>query len=348
LRRFNLPPSWAISQVKLPAARRRQMTASHRGDHKPGKSGSSLPPSRTLKPKLRRSISQAFAALAGRARARMGRRRQPTHWEDTMAALTITKLKPRIGAEFPASTWLSDRCRHQRATVAGARRASGARLPRPVPDPDQYLAATRAFGPTMRQHYSQHHMEGFPDIACLSPQRSARPSAGTPTTPTTKSRRWRRSSMASRSHLPAAPPASPICAPPIARCPSRAAPPRRDAHGQHARRASGSTRSKKIARDTASRHPTDRPHPPGARVEGVFFHIQKVALIEGIEPEDSKLYGRSDRADDPARDRLPAPMDQGDVLVIDDRATMHRAHGDYDRSESRVLWRILVEGDRRY
>jgi taurine dioxygenase len=37
---------------------------------------------------------------------------------------------------------------------------------------------------------------------------------------------------------------------------------------------------------------------------------------------------------------------KGDVFVIDDRATMHRAHCDYDRSESRVLWRIIVEGDR--
>ena len=37
---------------------------------------------------------------------------------------------------------------------------------------------------------------------------------------------------------------------------------------------------------------------------------------------------------------------KGDVLVIDDRATMHRAHGDYDRSQSRVLWRVIVEGDR--
>lgn len=37
---------------------------------------------------------------------------------------------------------------------------------------------------------------------------------------------------------------------------------------------------------------------------------------------------------------------KGDVLVIDERATMHRAHDDYDRSESRVLWRIIVEGDR--
>jgi alpha-ketoglutarate-dependent taurine dioxygenase len=34
------------------------------------------------------------------------------------------------------------------------------------------------------------------------------------------------------------------------------------------------------------------------------------------------------------------------MFVIDDRATMHRAHGDYDRSQSRVLRRIIVEGDR--
>ncbi len=37
---------------------------------------------------------------------------------------------------------------------------------------------------------------------------------------------------------------------------------------------------------------------------------------------------------------------KGDVLVIDDRATLHRAHGDYDRTQNRVLWRIIVEGDR--
>ena len=37
---------------------------------------------------------------------------------------------------------------------------------------------------------------------------------------------------------------------------------------------------------------------------------------------------------------------KGDVPMIDDRATMHRAHGDYDRSQARVLWRIIAEGDR--
>jgi alpha-ketoglutarate-dependent taurine dioxygenase len=42
---------------------------------------------------------------------------------------------------------------------------------------------------------------------------------------------------------------------------------------------------------------------------------------------------------------LPAEERQR-LLVIDNRATMHRAHGDYDRTESRVLWRIIVKGDR--
>jgi alpha-ketoglutarate-dependent taurine dioxygenase len=37
---------------------------------------------------------------------------------------------------------------------------------------------------------------------------------------------------------------------------------------------------------------------------------------------------------------------KGEVLVIDDRTIMHRAHGGCDRSESRVLRRIIVEGDR--
>ena len=50
---------------------------------------------------------------------------------------------------------------------------------------------------------------------------------------------------------------------------------------------------------------------------------------------------------DGPRGRVPGPYKVWvHNLVIDDRATMHRAHGDYDRSQSRVLWRIIVEGDR--
>lgn len=66
-----------------------------------------------------------------------------------------------------------------------------------------------------------------------------------------------------------------------------------------------------------------------------------------LTPEASRSYMRD------LLDRMIRPeivyhhvWRKGDVLVIDDRATMHRAHGDYDRSQSRVLWRIIVEGDR--
>jgi taurine dioxygenase len=66
-----------------------------------------------------------------------------------------------------------------------------------------------------------------------------------------------------------------------------------------------------------------------------------------MSPEASRAY-LSDLIDRLIRPEIVYTHSwrKGDVLVIDDRATMHRAHGDYDRSESRVLWRIIVEGDR--
>ncbi len=89
-----------------------------------------------------------------------------------------------------------------------------------------------------------------------------------------------------------------------------------------------------------------RTHPVhGSRA--VFFHSGKVTHIEGMTREASKAF-----MDDLVAEMIRPEIvythmwRKGDVLVIDDRATMHRAHGDYDRSQSRVLWRIIVEGDR--
>jgi len=88
-----------------------------------------------------------------------------------------------------------------------------------------------------------------------------------------------------------------------------------------------------------------RTHPVhGSRA--VYFHVTK-SQIEGMPSDASKAYMND------LLERMIQPeivyhhvWRKGDVLVIDDRATMHRAHGDYDRSQSRVLWRIIVEGDR--
>ena len=90
-----------------------------------------------------------------------------------------------------------------------------------------------------------------------------------------------------------------------------------------------------------------RTHPVhGSRA--VYFHISKATHIDGHDARgEPRLHGAI------CSTRMIRPeivyhhaWRKGDVLVIDDRATMHRAHGDYDRSQSRVLWRIIVEGDR--
>jgi alpha-ketoglutarate-dependent taurine dioxygenase len=97
-------------------------------------------------------------------------------------------------------------------------------------------------------------------------------------------------------------------------------------------------------------------HPPlGAEVAGVDLsqpigastRITKATHIGGMTPDASKAY-MGDLIGRMIRPEIVYHhvWRKGDVLVIDDRATMHRAHGDYDRSQSRTLWRIIVEGDR--
>jgi taurine dioxygenase len=92
-------------------------------------------------------------------------------------------------------------------------------------------------------------------------------------------------------------------------------------------------------------HPMVRTHPVhGTRA--VYFHRGKTVNIEGMTPEASKDYMADliQRMIKPETTYTHA-WRKGDMLVIDNRATMHRAHGDYDRRQSRILWRIIVEGD---
>jgi hypothetical protein len=39
---------------------------------------------------------------------------------------------------------------------------------------------------------------------------------------------------------------------------------------------------------------------------------------------------------------------KGDLLIIDDRQSLHKAGFDYDHSQRRLLYRMLVRGDRPY
>jgi taurine dioxygenase len=215
--------------------------------------------------------------------------------------------------------------------------------------PEQYLSAAQAFGPPMRQHYSQHHMPGFPDIGLVS-HRNGQHAAETWHTDHTNRERPPAATILYGVEIPSSGGGTSIAN-------------MREAYwalpeDERSRLETLSTVNSLDAERTDTRpedlekygapviHPMVRTHPV-SRERAVYFHPTKTMHIEGMTPEASKEYladlvGRMIRPDIVYRHSWV----KGDVLVIDDRATMHRAHDDYDHSESRLLWRIIVEGDR--
>jgi taurine dioxygenase len=215
--------------------------------------------------------------------------------------------------------------------------------------PEQYLEAATAWGPVMRQHYSQNHMPGYSNIGLVHHQNGQRP-AERWHTDHTNHEKPPLATMLYGVEIPSAGGGTSIA---NMRAAYAALP-------EHDRRKLDTLRSvnaldvdREGVRDEDEEkygkpviHPMVRTHPvTGERA--VYFHITKVQHIEGMTPEDSRDYMEY------LLDRMIRPeivyqhkWRKGDLLIFDDRATLHRAHGDYDRSESRVLWRIIVEGDR--
>jgi len=266
-----------------------------------------------------------------------------------MTGLTITPLHPSLGARVEGI----DLSRPvDEATRRALDRALADHLALVIPDqvltPDQYLAAAAAFGPPMRQHYSQHNMPDHPDIGLIwhrNGQRPAEawhtdhtnrecppaatilygveiPSAGGGTSVANMRAAYQALTAAERSRLEGLRTVNGL-----------------DGHQD--------TRPEDRAKyDGDVLHPMVRTHPVhGSRA--VYFHIQKAKCIEGMGPDESQAY-MADLLERMIRPEIVYHHQwrKGDVLVIDDRATLHRAHGDYDRSQNRVLWRIIVEGDR--
>ena len=214
--------------------------------------------------------------------------------------------------------------------------------------PDQYLKAAAAFGPPMVQHYSQHHMPGYPLIGLVWHRNGQRPAERWHTDHTNRER----------------PPAATILY--GVEIPSRGgetsvasmraayeALPQDERHRLEGLCTVNTLDSDHHDTRTEDRdkfsgpfvHPMVRTHPVHDS-KAVYFHAGK-ATIEGMDEEAGKAY-MGDLLERMIRPEIVYThiWRKGDVLVIDDRATMHRAHDDYDHSESRLLWRIIVEGDR--
>ena len=85
-----------------------------------------------------------------------------------MAELAVTPLHPSLGAEIAGVDLARPLDAAMRAALA---RALAEHLVLVFRDqaftPEQYLAGAAAFGPPMRQHYSQNHMPEFPDIGLV-------------------------------------------------------------------------------------------------------------------------------------------------------------------------------------
>jgi taurine dioxygenase len=215
--------------------------------------------------------------------------------------------------------------------------------------PEQYLAAAEVFGPPMRQHYSQHNMPDHPDIGLVWHRNGQEPAERWHTDHTNREKPPS-ATMLYGVEIPSRGGGTSIANMRVAydllpedeqaRLRELRTVNMLDDHHKDVRPEDMEQYGKPVV------HPMVRTHPVHGS-PAVYFHITKTAYIEGMTPADSRAYLTD------LLDRMIQPeivythqWRRGDVLVIDDRATMHRAHGDYDRSESRTLWRIIVEGDR--
>ena len=94
--------------------------------------------------------------------------------------------------------------------------------------------------------------------------------------------------------------------------------------------------------------PLVRTHPETG-TKAVWFHKSKTEKIIGMTPEETQDFLQD------ITDRITQPQfcyaheyQKGDLLIIDDRASLHKAGFDFDHSQQRRLYRMLVRGDKPY
>jgi alpha-ketoglutarate-dependent taurine dioxygenase len=214
--------------------------------------------------------------------------------------------------------------------------------------PEQYLHAASVFGPPMEQHYSQHNMPDFPLIGLIWHRNGQQPAEAWHTDHTNRERPPA-ATILYGVEIPSAGGGTSVASMRAAYAALPEDERRRMESLTTFNGLDGHTDTREEDRAKYGRlieHPMVRTHPVhGSRA--VYFHVSKTDHISGMTPEASKRYlgGLLERMIQPEI-VYQHRWRRGDVLVIDNRATMHRAHGDYDRTESRVLWRIIVEGDR--
>ena len=92
--------------------------------------------------------------------------------------------------------------------------------------------------------------------------------------------------------------------------------------------------------------PLVRTHPERG-TQAIWFHKGKTENILGMEPEETQRF-LDELLEIAIRPEFVYAHEYklGDMLIVDDRSAMHKAGFDFDHSQHRMLYRILVRGDR--
>ncbi|MBT6275262.1 MAG: TauD/TfdA family dioxygenase [Chromatiales bacterium] len=95
-----------------------------------------------------------------------------------------------------------------------------------------------------------------------------------------------------------------------------------------------------------ARHPLVRTHPETGR-KALYFHITKSQHIEGMDDAEVRPF-LAELLDHAVRPEwvYRHVWQAGDVVMADNRCIMHRAEHDYPPEEHRLLWRVILAGDR--
>ena len=95
-----------------------------------------------------------------------------------------------------------------------------------------------------------------------------------------------------------------------------------------------------------ARHPMVRTHPETGK-KALYFHVTKATGVDDLETEAvrpflDELLKQAIRPKNTLRHKWRI----GDVVICDNRCAMHSVDPNFDQLEERLLWRIILKGDR--
>lgn len=106
--------------------------------------------------------------------------------------------------------------------------------------------------------------------------------------------------------------------------------------------------AQEIAETPDVEHPLVRTHPETGR-KALYLNFNRLDRIVGMDREESDAL-LDELAAEARKDKhhYGHAWALGDIVVWDNRSTMHRVDVDYPMGEPRIMQRVLIEGDRPY